>query len=153
MNIDFHQDETLAENDIKVLVSANKLSPQVINLLNQLNELNDSINENKVLPVSTDDRVVMLPFDNIIGIEVYGNELTIYSIEQEYTTNGKLKSVLNNLKPYHFIQISRSAIINLDHLKSMETAFSGSMTAFLTNDLKLNVSRKYLPELKRSLKM
>ncbi|WP_105956690.1 LytTR family DNA-binding domain-containing protein [Apilactobacillus quenuiae] len=153
MEIDFHQDNDLSDDEIKVLVSASKLSPKVMDLLKRLNKLNEEFNDNQMLPVATNDRIIMVPFDDIIGVEVYGNKLTIYSVKSTYTTIGKLKDILNKLSAYHFIQISRSSIINIDHLKSMETAFSGSMTAFLTNDLKLNVSRKYLPELKRSLKL
>ncbi|TPR39855.1 LytTR family transcriptional regulator [Apilactobacillus micheneri] len=153
MNIDFHQDDSLSDNDINILVSANKLSPKVMDLLEQLNKLNEEFTDSQMLPVSTNDRIVMVAFDDIVGIEVYGNQLTIYDLNATYETTGKLKDIFHKLSPYHFIQISRSAIINLDHLKSMETAFSGSMTAFLTNGLKLNVSRKYLPGLKRSLKL
>ncbi|TPR13118.1 LytTR family transcriptional regulator [Apilactobacillus timberlakei] len=153
MKIDFHQDDNLSDDDIKILVSASKLSPKVMDLLKRLNKLNEEFNDNQMLPVATNDRIIMVSFDDIIGVEVYGNKLTIYSAREIYNTTGKLKDILNKLSAYHFIQISRSAIINIDHLKSMETAFSGSMTAFLTNDLKLNVSRKYLPELKRSLKL
>ncbi|PNM84486.1 hypothetical protein AL506_008265 [Streptococcus sp. FDAARGOS_146] len=44
----------------------------------------------------------------------------------------------------NFIQISKHAVINIDHLLSLSDSFSGSMTARLTNNIKSSVSRIYI---------
>lgn len=151
MKIDFNKDDQLNDDEINVLVSAKELTPEVIDLLSKLKDVSNK-NDNW-LPVNTNDRVQMIAIDDIVGIEVYQNELNIYTTKEQFATTGTLKDMYEKLKKHHFIQISKSAIINIDHLDYMETAFSGNMTAFLTNDLKLNVSRKYLPGLKKSLRM
>ena len=61
--------------------------------------------------------------------------------------------MLAKLNQTDFIQVSKGAVLNLNHLKTLEAAFSGNMTARLTNDIKVTISRKYLPELKKQLGM
>ncbi|KOY78691.1 LytTR family DNA-binding domain-containing protein [Apilactobacillus kunkeei] len=151
MKIDFNKDGRLNDDEINVLVSAKELTPEVIDLLAMLKNVSNQ--DDNWIPVNTNNRVQMVAISNIVGIEIYQNELNIYTNEEQFVTNGTLKDMYEKLKKHHFIQISKSAIINIDHLDYMETAFSGNMTAFLTNDLKLNVSRKYLPGLKKSLRM
>lgn len=151
MKIDFNQDDQLPDGEINILVSASQLSDEVIDLLANLKNL--SKDDDNWLPINTADRVQMQSIADIVGVEIYHNELMFYTTKSTYTTNGTLKDVYSKLKSHHFIQINKSAIINIDHLDYMETAFSGNMTAFLTNDLKLSISRKYLPGLKKSLRM
>ena len=151
MKIDFNKDGQLNDDEIHVTVSAKEMTPEVIDLLAMLKDV--STHDDNWLPINTNDRVQMISIDDIVGIEVYQNELNIYTTEDRFVITGTLKDMYEKLKKHHFIQISKSAVINIDHLDYMETAFSGNMTAFLTNDLKLNVSRKYLPGLKKSLRM
>lgn len=151
MHIDFKQDSHLSDGEINIQVNANQLNDEVIDLLSMLKNI--SVDNEKWLPINTDDRVQMLLIKDIVGIEIYHHELVIYTTQSSITTNGTLKDVYSKLKSHDFIQISKSAIININHLDYMEAAFSGNMTAFLTNDLKLNISRKYLHALKKSLRM
>lgn len=151
MKISFNQDDSLEDGQINIQINAKELNGEVIDLLSMLKDF--SKEDDNWLPVNTNDRVQMVSIDDIVGIEVYHTELIIYTINSQLTTNGTLKEIYAKLKKHHFIQISKSAIINIDHLDYMETAFSGNMTAFLTNNLKLNVSRKYLPGLKKCLRM
>ncbi|WP_125762408.1 LytTR family DNA-binding domain-containing protein [Companilactobacillus hulinensis] len=95
----------------------------------------------------------MVQIDQIIAIEVFENELTIYTHEKIYRLRGQLKKMTERINDGNFVQISKNTVINLNHLDSLETAFSGNMTAFLTDDLKFSVSRKYLTELKGQLGM
>ena len=52
--------------------------------------------------------------------------------------------VQNRLNSRNFIQVSRHTVINIDHLESLSDSFSGNMTAKLTNQLKTDVSRRYV---------
>lgn len=151
MKVDFKQDSQLDDDEINVLVSAKELTPEVIELLSMLQ--NVSIQNDNYIPINTNDRVQIISVDDIVGIEIFENELNIYTTSEHFVTTGTLKEMYEKLKKHHFVQISKSAIINIDHLNYMETAFSGNMTLFLSNDIKLHASRKYLPGLKKSLRM
>ncbi|KRK80792.1 LytTR family DNA-binding domain-containing protein [Companilactobacillus nodensis] len=150
MKINFNQDDKIPKNEIDVTVKAANFSNEVQELMKKLEELNSKFS---VVPLSVDDRVVMVQIDQIIAIEVFENELTIYTHENVYRLRGQLKKMVERINDGNFVQISKNTVINLNHLDSLETAFSGNMTAFLTDDLKFSVSRKYLTELKRQLGM
>ncbi len=53
--------------------------------------------------------------------------------------------IVSRINRQNFVQISKHAIINIDHLLSLSDSFSGNMTARLTNNIKSSVSRKYAP--------
>lgn len=148
MKISFKQDDSLSDDEIKVTVSANQLSAEVTNLLNKLTKLSS---RQSVLPISVNEKVIMVPIKHIIAVEVYGDHLSIYVPNKDYQIRGQLKTLLDKLEPHGFIRVSRSAVVNLDHLMVLEPAFSGNMTARMSDDHKFSVSRKYLPDLKRKL--
>lgn len=150
IEINYRQNKDLATDKIQVEVSSASLSADVQKIINTVEQLD---NHFAVVPLSIDDKVVMVQTKTIIAIEVYENELTVYTLDQNYRLRGQLKNMLQRLDQGDFIQISKNAIINLNHLNSLEASFSGNMTAFLDNNLKLTVSRKYLIDLKKNLGM
>ncbi|MBL3530743.1 LytTR family DNA-binding domain-containing protein [Companilactobacillus zhachilii] len=150
MKINFNQDDKIPKNEIDVTIKAANFSDEVQELMRKLEELNAKFS---AVPLSVDDRVVMVQIDQIIAIEVLDNELTIYTHERNYQLRGQLKKMAERINDGNFVQISKNTVINLNHLDSLEAAFSGNMTAFLTDDLKFSVSRKYLSDLKKQLGM
>ncbi|AVK62508.1 LytTR family transcriptional regulator [Lactobacillus sp. CBA3605] len=150
MQVNFEQNDQLADGEIRVTVQATHLSPTVIALIQALEAHQQPVD---VYPITVDDRVVLVPIADIIALEVYGHEVTLYTVAATYQVRGVLKKILSKLNQPDFIQIAKGAAINLNHLQSLEAAFSGSMTAFLANQLKMQVSRKYLPQLRQQLGM
>ena len=150
LKVNFEQNTQLADDDIQVTVQAAHLSAAVIELIQGLEAQQQAVD---VYPITVNERVVLIPIADIVALEVYGNQVTLYTIETTYQIRGVLKKILSRLKQQDFIQVAKGAAINLNHLQSLETAFSGNMTAFLTNQLKLQVSRKYLPQLRQQLGM
>ncbi|MEJ6399867.1 LytTR family DNA-binding domain-containing protein [Nicoliella lavandulae] len=151
MQVDFHQDDQLSPAEIKLTVSAKQLTPDVVALINKLSDLNETTTN--VLPLTIDDRVDMVSLDDIISIEVFGTDLTVTTTEHDYSFRGQLKTILARIDDQRFIKIARGTAINIDHLNALEAGFSGNMVAFLDHNIKLSVSRKYLPDLKARLRM
>lgn len=150
MQVRFEQDNQLAEDELLVTLRAARLSSEVIGLLQQIEQWPQT---SAVLPINVEDRIVMVPLIEIIAIEIYDSELTIHTEKTIYQQRGVLKKLLTRLEGHDFIQVAKGAVINLNHLSSLEAEFSGNMTAQLTNQLKISVSRKYLPALKQKLGM
>lgn len=150
IEINYQQKDDMPVDKAKVTVEAQSFSDDVQNLMKTIDNLD---NHTDVVPLAVDDRVVMIQLDEIIAIEVYKNELTVYTQVKAYKLRGKLKEMYQRLNNGDFIQISKSAVINLNHLSSLEASFSGNMLAFMDNGEKLTVSRKYLTQLKESLGM
>jgi len=149
IDVNYQQNKQLPDKKIEVTIESQALSNDVQKLINTIENLDNHFD---VVPLAVDDKVLMVATNSIIAFEVYDNELTIYTDEQNYQLRGTLKTMLQRLNS-NFIQVSKNSVINLNHLESLEAAFSGNMTAFLTNKLKITVSRKYLSDLKNSLGM
>lgn len=103
------------------------------------------------VPIKSDDQILMIKIDQIIMADIQQNTLMIYSVDGVYQTTETLKRFEQRLNRAHFIQVSKHAILNLDHLHSLSNSFSGNMMAKLTNGYKTSVSRKYVKVLMECL--
>ena len=75
------------------------------------------------------------------------NQLTIYTIDKTFTIRDTLINFQHRINRRNFLQISRHAVMNIDHLESLSDSFSGNMMAKLTRGVKSSVSRKYVKSL------
>lgn len=148
MKVSFTSDDSLVENEIAVNISAREMNANVTQLIEQIQAFTK---KPTTLPITVDERVMLVPIDEIVAIEVYGTEITVQTTTASYLTRGQLKKISLRLPTLEFIQVNKSTIINTEHLDYLEAGFSGNMTAFLTNNKRVSVSRKYLPELKQVL--
>lgn len=145
MQIKFERDERLETNDIQVLVSAQEQNSQVNHLIDYIERYQQNLNTG--LAVKADDHLVMLKFSEIILAELDGNQLVIHSTKGNFAISDSLINIKKRLPADTFLQISRFALININHLESLSDSFSGNMTAKLSQQLKTSVSRKYVKEL------
>lgn len=89
----------------------------------------------------------MVKIDDIILAEIDKNQLTIYTIDKTFTIRDTLINFQHRINRRNFLQISRHAVMNIDHLESLSDSFSGNMMAKLTRGVKSSVSRKYVKSL------
>ena len=138
----FEEDAQISSQDPLVVVRADQLAGEAKVVLDYLE--NFKAGPSGVLPIKSDDKLVMLKTEDIILADINQTTLMIYSTEGIYTTTETLTRFQNRLNSRNFIQVSRHAVINIDHLESLSDSFSGNMTAKLTNQLKTDVSRRYV---------
>lgn len=91
MKVNFTSNEQLAPDEIEVMVSAAEINGDVLNLMQQIQNLTPP---STTLPVTLEDRVVLLPISEIILIEVFGTEISIQTTAKSYTTRGQLKKFM-----------------------------------------------------------
>ena len=75
------------------------------------------------------------------------NQVVIYTIDKTYTMKETLTNFQHRINRRSFLQISRHAVMNIDHLESLSDSFSGNMMAKMTGGVKSSVSRKYVKSL------
>ena len=75
MKVSFKQDATMQPDDLQVYVKAAQLSPAVLQILQQIQQLADS---HATLPLLVGERVIVLPTNEIVAIEVYGDQLSVH---------------------------------------------------------------------------
>lgn len=96
-----------------------------------------------------EDLVVLQPKD-IYMVRVENGDTIIYGEKQKYRSRKRLYELGQQLGK-QFMQISRSTLINLSCMDSIEPGFSGTLLLKLRNGCKEYVSRTYLPEFKKYL--
>ena len=89
----------------------------------------------------------MLHVADLILVDVDGSTLILETTQGRLLTNDRLYKFRNRLANPYFVQVSKHALININHLKALENSFSGNMLAILTGKIKADVSRRYLSEL------
>ncbi|MBH9991471.1 LytTR family transcriptional regulator [Lactobacillus sp. W8092] len=147
MKVEFKKDESL-HDEIRVEVKSAEQDSTINKLLAYISKFDKQ--ERSLLPIKTSDRIVTIKMNTLIKIEVQATSLTYYTTAEVVKTTGRLYQVLEVLND-NFVQVSRHAIINLNYLESIENGFAGNMIVRLANNLKTDVSRKYLPELEKEL--
>ena len=107
----------------------------------------------RVTPITAlrneEDIIVLQPTD-IFMIRVENGDTIIYGENDNYRSRRRLYELKEQLGN-SFMQISKSALINLSYMDSVESSFSGTLLLKLKNVCKENVSRTYLPEFKKYL--
>ena len=106
--------------------------------------------DNGPVTAYSEDRLVVLQPEEIYMVWVEDETTVIYSKENKYKSRKRLKEIYAQVGD-GFMQISKSTVINLKYLDSMEAGFGGTMVLKLKNGCKDYVSRFYLKALKQYL--
>lgn len=118
----------------------------VLAYLNQYGQVSPEI-----VPVKTGDRIQMLRVAELIAVEVEGNNLRLHTTTGQVLTTDRLYKFQARLNSPKLIQVAKQTLLNIGHLNYLEASFSGNMTAFLSQGVKVTVSRRYLKTLEQKL--
>ncbi|MBT0889105.1 LytTR family DNA-binding domain-containing protein [Streptococcus lutetiensis] len=149
MRYQFEEDSSLPKETIEVLVRSRKYDQAVQDVLDYLAKFEQGRVE--ILPVKTAVRTELLRVSDLILVDVDGTSLILETTNGRLNTTDRLYKFREHLANPDFVQVSKHALININHLKSLENSFSGNMLAMLTNDVTTNVSRRYLSDLEKAL--
>jgi DNA-binding LytR/AlgR family response regulator len=104
-----------------------------------------------ILPIKTTDQLVLLKPKQLILADINAGDLVLTTTSGILTTRETLVHFKQRLANPNFVQISKHALLNLDHLLALSESFSGAMTAKLSHDITTSVSRKYVQSLLQHL--
>ncbi|MDO1604711.1 LytTR family DNA-binding domain-containing protein [Lactobacillus sp. YT155] len=134
-------------DEVKVIIE----SPTTELANDVFNQLSDDKPKN-VFTVKNNEGVQIVRTEEIEVIEIFTDEIVISFESGEQTQfRGRLYKIKANLDDRQFVQISKSAIINLKQIRRLENSFSGNMDAVLRSGKKQSISRRYLSNLKLAL--
>ncbi|MGO0154841.1 LytTR family transcriptional regulator [Leuconostoc koreense] len=139
MEISINIDDKL--KDVQVVISGSDIE-QLADIAQYLKSKNTP---SRQLAIKTADNIRVVDKEDIILVESYGNDLT-FTLKNNHkiTTRKTLKRFLEENQKSDFVQISKSEVMNLSYLSKMESAFSGNYYAFLTNQSRVTVSRRFI---------
>ena len=90
--------------------------------------------------------------EDIVYLETAGSKIMVCTAQGTYETSQKLYELKAQLSGFSFAQISKSTIVNINCVKSIQAEFSGNYRAKLKNRKEvLTISRKYFKEFKERI--
>lgn len=139
-------DDKLSISQIQVYATNLETGIKIVDYLSAYEEMNTG-----QLAVKQEDSILLLNKKEVIYAEIYQKELTIFTKDKQIKMKQPLSHLLSELPKDQFMQISKSGVVRLNQIQKLELSFSGNLTAFLTNGIKVQVARRYVKELKKRL--
>jgi DNA-binding LytR/AlgR family response regulator len=138
------------DNSIKsdeVIIKCKEKNDLISNIETYIRNLN-----NIKLPFYKDDQEYYLNLNEVIFFETDSNSISAHTISNMYYVKYKLYE-LEKLLPRNFIRVSKSAIVNINHIHSINKKItSASEIEFSKTHKKVFASRFYFKNLKDKLK-
>jgi two-component system LytT family response regulator len=99
--------------------------------------------------VRENERVHFVPAAEVDWIEADGNYVVLHAGAKKHRIRLTLGSLAKRLDAARFVQVHRSAIVNLDKVREVQAWFGGDYIAVLQTGEQLRVSRTHAPLLLR----
>lgn len=138
MKVNIEIDENLKEDF--VVIHCKKLDE---NILNIQKILQDSQSDSNVIILHKGEKEFYVPLQNLLFFETENKVVTVHTRTAIYETDYKLYE-LEEMLPGYFMRISKSAIVNLNHVFSItKNLTSSSLIEFANCHKQVYVSRNY----------
>ncbi|WGX77765.1 LytTR family DNA-binding domain-containing protein (plasmid) [Paraclostridium bifermentans] len=134
--------------DENVIFNIHKITPYLDSIINHLKK-DPGSSYLLVNNVSTNKSTKLLYFD-IYYLEYLERNIYIYTESDVYTIKEPLYKLEKQL-PDCFIRCSKSMIINIGQIKEFNSTLSGNLTAKLSNNEEVIISRRYIKSVKENI--
>lgn len=129
--------------------SGDDRSRQVIELLEQINARAAYLDR---FVIKNNGRTLLIPADEVDWIEADGNYLLLHTGQAAHLLRQTLQSMEQRLNPRKFLRIHRSAVVNLDRIKELQTHVNGEdQLVILKDGQHLTLSRRYRDKVSQAL--
>lgn len=105
-----------------------------------------------MLSGTLEGRQYAVAVSKIMYIESVDNRTFIYTESKVYESKQRIYELEDILKPKHYLRVSKAALVNLMKISSVKPALGGRFSAVLSNGEEIIISRKYVADLKKTLK-
>ena len=128
--------------ETEVIIRGDVTGEEVVALLQFLKKRNSG-----KLILYKEEEQYLVDADENVYIEVSGSKVYAYTAQETYEVKQKLYEIKELLGTRAFAQISKSVIVNINCVKSIQAEFSGNYRCKLKNRKEsLTISRKYFKE-------
>lgn len=95
------------------------------------------------LVVRKHNREFILDVGDIARLEAAGNYVTVHANGTGYRLRGSLASLVQRLDASRFVQVHRSQVVNIDHVREIQPWAHGDYRVLLDDGSFVNFSRRY----------
>lgn len=92
-----------------------------------------------------------IPLSDVFYIESVDKKTFVYGETEVYQTGLRLAELEKMLSHAGFVRVSKSVILNIEKLQGVKNLANSRLEAFLSNNERICVSRKYLKEIRAVL--
>jgi len=93
--------------------------------------------------VKSHGRMLFLPAHTIDWIQARGNYLTLHVGGEDYKIRESIQSLERRLRPFSFVRIHRSTIVNLNRIREVERWYTGEYIVRLDTGKELTLSKTH----------
>lgn len=144
MIIKLEQDLSCA--DIEVIIKYGKDKENLQRIVELLKSVDMQIKCDK------DGTERMINASEIYYIESVDKQTFVYLEKEVYHTDFRLYQLIEQLKRYGFVQISKSCILNIHCMDGIKSIFNSRMEVTLKNNERVYINRNYLGKVKKALR-
>lgn len=102
--------------------------------------------------LKADGALHLVKAQDVIWIEAQGDFVKVQTLTKPQLVRETLQSIAQKMDPAKFLRIHRSFVVNLDHVRRVETALYGDYSVYMSDGSKLRLSRGYRAKLKMLLR-
>lgn len=145
MKVRIEIDSNIEEDEI--IIRCKELTKSIQKIEETIQQENQIIN----FTFYKDNTEYYIPLNSILFFETSGNEINAHTSNEIYEVKYKLYE-LEEILPINFIRVSKSTILNVDHIFSIEKNLTASsIVQFNKTHKQVYVSRNYYKKLKERI--
>lgn len=95
-----------------------------------------------------DDKSTKIDISDVYYFENVERKLFLYTKKEVFRFDGTMADIEEMIEDTELVRVSRTCIMNTEHLKEMKQIKNSHLEAIMDNDEKIIVSRKYLQDIK-----
>ncbi len=134
------------DQPLTVIIEYPELNKSASDLIQKVNNLNIRFS------AFDEDKQIRIDLSDVYYIENVERKMFIYTERDVYRFNSTMSEAEGMIADTNMVRISRTCIMNTDHLKEIRQVKNSHLEAVMDNDEMLIVSRKYLKDIKRVFK-
>ncbi len=138
-------DESEQYDDVEIIIKCKKCDETVLSVLSRIKTENE-----KILGI-LDEKTYLLNEQDILYFDSVDKRCFIYTKDKVYETPLRLYEIEKLLRLKGFFRATKSSIINIAKIESIQSSFNSVLTLEMENGENLMVSRQYAPILKERL--
>ena len=121
---------------------------RVIQLMEIMPQLESMTKATEKIAIKSKGRVLFIDPSEIIVVEAEGNYVLLQQESGSHLLREQISTLSETLKPYGFIRIHRSVLVNSSHIEMIEPLLTGEYLLRTRNGKEYNVTRTYKKNLK-----
>lgn len=99
------------------------------------------------LAVKSDGRIILVKLEEVYWIEAADNYVKLHAANEAHMLRETMSALEKRLPRDTFMRISRSAMVNIEHIKELHPMFHGEYIVVLRNGTQLTLTRSYREKL------